>query len=118
MKYFEFSFNCPDGQYTLSVKNEEQVFSYIVSSTIEGFTEKSGILTEKDTNEFIEKLNKANILSWDKYYGNKKLDDACTWNIVIDDFSTSGEESFEPYNYQYLIEALQLIEDNVDYFIV
>ena len=47
--------------------------------------------------------------------------DAVKWKVKLikDDkeYVSKGEESFEPYTYKQLIDALRLMEDKADYFL-
>ena len=105
-----FNFKCLDGEYELVI-NE---FDYVVNSTISCFESKTGTIIDKG--KFIELINKANIKAWDKEYKGELIEDSIEWSIDCDGYQSKGYESYEPYNYNYLIKAISLIESNASYF--
>ena len=115
MKKLIFEFNCLDGYYKLTCEKEEEI-NYSIETSINGFNPKQGSL--KEVEKFNELLNKANINSWDNDYTFCDIEDACMWSITLDDKTVKGSETHEPYGYEYLIEAIGLLDDNYKYFIV
>jgi len=116
-----FNFECLDGTYTLTT-SFDQTLEYNVETSIEGFNNISGVLDGSKTNEFIELIKNAHIENWDKEYLGEGIEDACKWEVELSldnkKYGSVGLESFEPYNYGYLIKAISLIEENSDYFLV
>ena len=118
MHRLEFYFNCLEGRYFFVF--EDGIYS--IETDIPSFTDKSGELTKKEINTFSDKLNAAKIEAWDRYYlpEGEGIEDGVKWKVrlIKDDkeYVSEGEESYEPYGYEYFIEALKLIEDYADYF--
>ena len=109
-----YNFKCLDGEYKLIVENNE----YVVETNIYCFSSKVGTIDNIEL--FIDLINKAKIENWDKEYLGETVEDYIEWSIeyIKDDkiYKSNGLESYEPYNYNYLIEAFKLIESNADYF--
>ena len=105
-----YNFKCLDGEYELIVDDR----NYIVNSTISCFETRTGVI--EDADKFNDLINKANIKSWDKEYKGELITDSIEWSIEYDGYKSRGYETYEPYNYDYLIEAIKLIEKNGDYF--
>ena len=118
MYRLEFYFNCLEGRYFCVF--EDGIYS--VESDIPGFGDKSGELSQEENKLFSDKLNAAKIENWDRYYlpESEGIEDGVKWKVKLikDDkeYVSEGEESYEPYGYEYFIEALKLIEDHADYF--
>ena len=113
MKKLIFEFNCLDGYYILTCKQDD-VINYSIETNIEGFVSKQGSLNENE--KFNELLKKANIKSWDNDYSFCDIEDGCKWSITLDDKNIKGSETHEPYGYEYFVEAIGLIEENYNYF--
>lgn len=113
MELLKINFETLDGHYNLIISNDH---TYTIETNIEVLESKNGIVNNYD--EFEKKLNEVNILSWDESYvpNGSQIDDAVKWSVSLDNYSSSGVEGYWPYNYDELIEILELIDDNVIYF--
>ena len=122
MKQLNFVFDCLDGKYEFVGKLDD-VLVYTVETNIVGFNDIEGELDKETSDLFLKKLEMANIDKWDRQYsGENSIEDAVYWYVKYKDgdkiYVSSGEESFEPYNYEHLIEALKLCDDKADYFMI
>lgn len=118
MEKLILEFNCLDGNYVLNCGYDAFLF-YRVDSTIEGLNSiEEGSLDDVKTSKFKELINKANIPSWDKEYVGTDIEDACKWKITYNDKTIVGSETYEPYGYEYFVEALCLLDENNKYFMV
>lgn len=118
MNSLEFRFECLDGYYYLNAVINETV-SFTVDTSIAELESKQN---EVDGKEFIALLNKADIKAWDRHYNATGLpiEDCTRWSIryTEDDkiYESDGEESYEPYRYKDLINALCILDDKAVYF--
>lgn len=122
MKQLNFVFTCLDGNYEFVGKLDD-VLVYTVETNIEGLNSFEGELDKKNSEEFLKKVEMANIDKWDREYkGDNPIEDGVKWYAkYIDEdkvYVSSGEESFEPYNYEHLIEALLVCDKNAEYFMI
>lgn len=117
MSRLEYKFTCLDGYYHLSCDIEDKLV-FAVETTIASLTSKTG---ELEAGEFIDKLNKADLRSWDRYYNatSLKIEDATRWSVKYIDgsetYESEGEESYEPYKYFDLIDALCVLDEKAKY---
>lgn len=117
MNRLEYKFICLDGYYNLSIDIDDQL-SFVVDTNIDELVTKSGVI---DKNEFINKFNELDFKSWDRYYNAtlSSIEDATKWSLIyIEDdkvYESEGEESYEPYRYYDLIDALCIVDDNAKY---
>ena len=118
----EYYFDCLDGQYRFTGELSEGVLFYNIDSSIAEFESRQGRLSNEDSEVFIRLLHRAGIEKWDERYEaqGEGIEDAISWKVKLTDeegsYVSQGEESFEPYGYEYLITALKLCEEKADYF--
>ena len=121
MNRLEYQFDCLDGHYFFTGEWDETL-RYEIRSDIEGFNDLEGELSAEKTKTFLEKLNEASIEKWDRHYlpETQGIEDAVRWKVKLvnkdKEYVSEAEESFEPYGYDSLIEALKLIEEKAGYF--
>lgn len=110
----DFFFECLDGKYHVNACFDEEKVNYEVESNIDYLPSKS---LQIDSKSFLEEINLANIQTWDHEYSGKGVEDACKWKVVLSldnkQYSSKGEESFYPYNYEHLVNALVILDENV-----
>ena len=112
-----FEIDCPDGKYAFYCVCDEKL-EYKVETDILGLDSKEG---EISSDRFIRMLNDANIERWDrKYSGDNLIEDGIIWKLIYetDDrkYETEGYESYEPYNFEYLLSAIKLCDTQLEYF--
>ena len=123
MNRLEYHFDCLDGKYLCVCQFDDESLSYVIESSIPELSGKSGELSKEETVRFNKLLEEAQIEKWDREYmaDLSGIADAVKWKVKLikDDkeYVSRGEESFEPYNYKQLIDALRLMEDKADYFL-
>lgn len=110
MKNLKINFDCLDGYYNLNVFDDH---TYSIETNIEYLETKSGIID--NFSEFENKLNEANILSWDSDY-DSNIENPVRWNVTLDNHTSSGLEGNWPYTYDKLIEAIMIIDSKIDCF--
>ena len=120
MKKLEYTVNCLDGVYTI-VCEFDDVVDYVIETNIESLSSKQGQLNEELNKVFIDNIDKANIKSWDLQYNptDSTIEDAIDWQIVYFDndkeYKSCGTESYQPYNYEYIVEAILLCDEDSAY---
>ena len=118
MNNLRFIFECLYGTYLLKIDLIDEL-SYEITTDIRGFETRKG---SGELMPFQELLDKANIEKWDKEYGpfGIGVEDEIRWSLRYEKdgkiYCTKGQESYEPYGYEYFIEALKLIEPQADFF--
>lgn len=117
MNSLYFRFTCLEGNYEFRADFKGKNGTFSIETDIAELENKSGDLPVN----FISELDQAQIEKWDKRYeGENGVEDATSWRVsfVKDDktYISSGEESYIPYNYSQLIEAIKLCDDKADYF--
>jgi len=124
MNYLNYHFECLDGKCSFICEFDEEL-DLIVESTIPEIENKHIYIEERDTEKFIEELKKAEIEKWYRHYRNNGngIEDAARWKVEYRTdqdklFKSSGEESFEPYNYNHLIRALMIADKQAEYFLI
>ena len=123
MNRLEYHFDCLDGKYLCVCQFDDESLSYVIESSIPELSGKSGELSKEEAIRFNKLLEEAQIEKWDREYmaDLSGIADAVKWKVKLikDDkeYVSRGEESFEPYNYKQLIDALRLMEDKADYFL-
>ena len=123
MNRLEYHFDCLDGKYLCVCQFDDESLSYVIESSIPELSGKSGELSKEEAVRFNKLLEEAQIEKWDREYmaDLSGIADAVKWKVKLikDDkeYVSRGEESFEPYNYKQLIDALRLMEGKADYFL-
>ena len=122
MNNLTFIFNCLDGKYEFNCQFENSA-TFTVETDIPELESKQGELDEKLTEKFLEELKKAQIEKWERYYdASNPIEDAVKWHVKYSfdnkEYVSSGEESYEPYNYEHLISAIMLCDDKASYFMI
>ena len=123
MNRLEYHFDCLDGKYLCVCQFDDESLSYVIESSIPELSGKSGELSKEEAVRFNKLLEEAQIEKWDREYmaDLSGIAEAVKWKVKLikDDkeYVSRGEESFEPYNYKQLIDALRLMEDKADYFL-
>ena len=123
MNRLEYHFDCLDGKYLCVCQFDDESLSYVIESSIPELSDKSGELSKEEAVRFNKLLEEAQIEKWDREYmaDLSGIADAVKWKVKLikDDkeYVSRGEESFEPYTYKQLIDALRLMEDKADYFL-
>ena len=123
MNRLEYHFDCLDGKYLCVCQFNDESLSYVIESSIPELSGKSGELSKEEAVRFNKLLEEAQIEKWDREYmaDLSGIVDAVKWKVKLikDDkeYVSRGEESFEPYTYKQLIDALRLMEDKADYFL-
>ena len=123
MKSLKFVFDCLEGKYEFNAQSDNNlVFS--IDSTIETLESFEGELDVNKTKLFFDEIDLANIKKWQRRYDSNltPIEDAVKWYVkyIEDDkeYVSEGEESYEPYEYNHLIEAIKLCDDKADYFMI
>ena len=123
MNRLEYHFDCLDGKYLCVCQFDDESLSYVIESSIPELSGKSGELSKEEAVRFNKLLEEAQIEKWDREYmaDLSGIADAVKWKVKLikDDKPPPprGEESFEPYTYKQLIDALRLMEGKADYFL-
>ena len=123
MNRLEYHFDCLDGKYLCVCQFDDESLSYVIESSIPELSGKSGELSKEEAVRFNKLLEEAQIEKWDREYMSdlSGIADAVKWKVKLikDDkeYVSKGEESFEPYTYKQLIDALRLMEGKADYFL-
>ncbi|MBQ3962688.1 MAG: hypothetical protein II678_03990 [Erysipelotrichaceae bacterium] len=123
MNRLEYHFDCLDGKYLCVCQFDDESLSYVIKSSIPELSGKSGELSKEEAVRFNKLLEEAQIEKWDREYmaDLSGIADAVKWKVKLikDDkeYVSRGEESFEPYTYKQLIDALRLMEGKADYFL-
>ena len=123
MNRLEYHFDCLDGKYLCVCQFDDESLSYVIESSIPELSGKSGELSKEEAVRFNKLLEEAQTEKWDREYmaDLSGIADAVKWKVKLikDDkeYVSKGEESFEPYTYKQLIDALRLMEDKADYFL-
>ena len=123
MNRLEYHFDCLDGKYLCVCQFDDESLSYVIESSIPELSDKSGELSKEEAVRFNKLLEEAQIEKWDREYmaDLSGIVDAVKWKVKLikDDkeYVSRGEESFEPYTYKQLIDALRLMEGKADYFL-
>ena len=123
MNRLEYHLDCLDGKYLCVCQFDDESLNYVIESSIPELSGKSGELSKEEAVRFNKLLEEAQIEKWDREYmaDLSGIADAVKWKVKLikDDkeYVSRGEESFEPYNYKQLIDALRLMEDKADYFL-
>ena len=116
----EFTINCLDGRYCFSCRNDGCI-SYEVDTDINSLECVQGELGQQQTEEFLKYLNEAQIEKWDaEYSGDNLIEDGIEWSLKYlnedKEYQVSGKESFEPYNFEYLLKAIKIADKQLEYF--
>ena len=119
MEKLTFKIDCLWGKYLFEAAADEGKIVYRSSSDIEGFTDKEGTLD--DPRAFLNLIEEAHIEKWEKEYkGENGIEDAIKWSVEFEDgghrYLSSGEEAFWPYGYDKLIQAIRLVDEDIDRF--
>ena len=123
MNRLEYHFDCLDGKYLCVCQFDDESLSYVIESSIPELSGKNGELSKEETVRFNKLLEEAQIEKWDREYmaDLSGIAAAVKWKVkmIKDDkeYVSRGEESFEPYTYKQLIDALRLMEGKADYFL-
>ena len=123
MNRLEYHFDCLDGKYLCVCQFDDESLNYVIESSIPELSGKSGELSKEEAVRFNKLLEEAQIEKWDREYmaDLSGIVDAVKWKVKLikDDkeYVSRGEESFEPYTYKQLIDALRLMEGKADYFL-
>lgn len=123
MNRLEYHFDCLDKKYLCVCQFDDESLSYVIESSIPELSGKSGELSKEEAARFNKLLEEAQIEKWDREYmaDLSGITDAVKWKVKLikDDkeYVSRGEESFEPYTYKQLIDALRLMEGKADYFL-
>ena len=120
MNELQFRIDCLDGSYCFSCRKENNLV-YDTDTNIEGLENVQGELDEARTDEFEKYLKEAQIEKWDEEYsGENLIEDGIRWSLVYIDenreLKCRGIESFEPYNFEYLLKAIKLCDKQLEYF--
>lgn len=117
----EYTYDCLDGKYFLCAEGEDEI-TYAVDSSIPVLASKQGSLDETDSRRFLQALKDCGIERWAKEYKADlgSIEDAIRWSLTYiingKEYFSKGEESYEPYNYNKLIETLMIIDENTACF--
>ena len=120
MKKLEYTINCLDGVYCFVAEFDDNVV-FNIDSTVEKVPSKSGELDAKKSKLFIEEINNAQIERWDREYKveGSDIEDGIRWSIrYIDDnreYLSKGHESYQPHNYEHLVKAVLLCDEESEY---
>ena len=123
MNRLEYHFNCLDGNCLLVCEAEGETIHFTGTGENPVITEKTGELNAEDSAALIKRIDEAKIETWQSRYEPEAegIEDAVRWKVVYRkdgrEYVSRGEESFEPYGYEELIEALKLFEPQADYFL-
>lgn len=121
MKSLKFVFDCLEGKYEFNAQGDDNL-EFSIDSTIETLESFEGELDVNKTKLFFDEIDLANIKKWQRRYDCNltPIEDAVKWYVkyIEDDkeYVSEGEESYEPYEYNHLIEAIKLCDDKADYF--
>ena len=120
MNVLIFHCSCLEGNYTLKADWTAEGLTWTVETDIEALQSGTGELSS--VKEFSDLLNKADIPHWERRYeaDGSAIEDAVRWDLKLDTdgntYLSEGEETFFPYGYETLIDALALIDPQVRYF--
>ena len=121
MKHLELTCTCLEGNYTFTADTVNGRIVYSVITDIENLASLEGRLGFLKSRKFSKLLDKTQIEKWDsEYTGESGIEDAVKWKVSWKDdekeYSSKGEESYYPYNWEYLLEAIALCDRNIEYF--
>jgi len=122
MDQLNYRFECLDGNYELQIDFDENEANYEIRTTLPGFVEFIGILGKEKTQAFRNKLIEAKITNWDRCYEatGSSIEDAVKWSLIYSiqdkEYRSEGEETYEPYGYEHLIEALVICDEKANFF--
>lgn len=124
MNSLHFKFSCLDGNYSFSALYDKGILCYIVQTNIPGLSNKVEEISDDRLGEFLLELEKAHIEKWDKKYlsNGNGIEDATSWKVQYFnnemEYTSYGEETFEPYDYNHLIKALIVCDNKATYFLI
>ena len=122
MNKMEYTINCLDGTYELTVEYDDTVI-YSVDTNIETMQSFSGELDADQSKAFIEEIEKAGIERWDREYNAElsEIEDGITWQMRYlkdgKEYVSEGVESYQPYGYEHLVNAIQLLDEKSGYLL-
>ena len=122
MNKMEYTINCLDGTYELTVEYDDTVI-YSVDTNIETMQSFSGELDADQSKAFIEEIKKAGIERWDREYNAElsEIEDGITWQMRYlrdgKEYVSKGVESYQPYGYEHLVNAIQLLDEKSGYLL-
>ena len=120
MKKLEYTINCLEGVYCFVAEISDKVL-FNIESTVEAVSSKTGELDQEKSKLFIEEINKAEIDKWDKQYKveGSDIQDGIKWSMKFLDedkeYISEGYESYQPYNYEHLVNAILLCDEESTY---
>ena len=120
MKKLEYTINCLEGVYCFVAEISDKVL-FNIESTVEAVSSKTGELDQEKSKLFIEEINKAEIDKWDKQYKveGSDIQDGIKWSMKFLDedkeYISEGHESYQPYNYEHLVNAILLCDEESTY---
>lgn len=120
MNKLEYRITCLDGVYDFVAEYGDSVL-FNVETDIASLKSFSGELDDEKSRQFIEDVEKAQIERWDREYAAdlSGIEDGITWKLTClkdgIEYVSSGEESYQPYNYEYLIRAIMLCDPESEY---
>lgn len=120
MNVLIFHCSCLDGNYTLKADWTAEGLTWTVETDIEALHSATGELSS--VKPFTDLLEKADIPHWERRYeaDGSAIEDAVRWSLKLDTEDkiclSEGEETFLPYGYEDLMDALALIDPQVRYF--
>ena len=122
MNRIEFHFDCLDGRYFFTAVEDDGIIRFISESTIAELESSEGELSKEDSELFVKRIDEAGIERWEKEYRPvlSKIEDGVKWKVILyrneKEYVSKGEETYEPYGYDKLIDALRLCEGKASYF--
>lgn len=95
---------------------------YSIDTNIRDFNITNGELSEIDSLEFKSAFSKTNICLWESKYeiNGLNIEDSVKWSVKYTEdnitYSSVGEEGYWPYEYDVLINALMIVDKNIEFF--
>ena len=116
----EFKIDCLDGKYYFDCACNEELI-YNVDTSINSLNNIEGQLSDEDKEKFLSLINEAQIEKWDRNYtGISLIDDGIRWSVKYlnndKEYVSDGVESYEPYSFRKLIEAIMICDKQLSYF--
>ncbi len=117
-----YRFDCLDGRCLFQADDKDGLIAYGFETDIAELDNVSGQLNDQDSEKFRQELARAGIERWDREYQPvlSAIEDAVKWEVEYEKdgkvYCSKGEETYEPYDYFHLVDALALCSPKADYF--
>lgn len=111
-------FQSLDGEYSIVVRWDDKDSTYSIVSSIDGIDKEYEKVEGEKHKEFVDKFGKVKLKLWNKKYEptGSEIQDAVKWHVDYADdnfvIHSSGVEGYWPYDYDDLIKALAVYDED------